>query len=281
MRCPSNHASEVRTVRTAACLIAIAVVGIGSTAHAQFGAEQVIDAGPGAIADLHAADLDGDGKVDLIVCRESGLPSWPALSWYRNLGGGAFGPAQAFPQQPTSATETVTMDVGNDGDLDVFAAVADLITPFGTYYRIDLYVNQGGGTFAAPITVQPTGGRVTHMEVADLEPDGDLDLIMGRGVTIFAMLFQNGLFSNQPVDITQQASGLREFRFHDLDGDSDGDVVMASLSLGQVLWFDNPGSPGLFGGPHVIDGALTGAVSVEVADLDNDGRSDVLAAGVL
>src|SRR6185503_10099298 len=128
-----------------------------STAHAQFGQEQVIDAIFGPPADVHAADLDADGKSDLVVCRTSGSA---ALVWYRNLGGGLFGGVQAFPQQPMTALQALTFDFGSDGDLDVLAIVADLASPLGPPWRIVLYDNQGGGIFLPPTTLQ--GATVVH-----------------------------------------------------------------------------------------------------------------------
>jgi hypothetical protein len=265
-----------KSVHFFACSAIVAWVASTSSARAQFAPEHVIDSAPGEVAGVHAADLDGDGDLDVIACRTGGT----TLAWYQNLGGGQFGPATPFPAQPLGATEAITIDVGADGDMDVFAAVVALVTPFGNYYRVDLYVNQGGGNFATPTIIQPMGGPITHMEVGDFEGDGDLDLFVARGVTVSVTLFQSGLFGS-PIDITQSASGLRDFRVPDVDGDGYADLVYASLGLGQILWFRNPGSATLFGGPFVIDGSLPGASGVDAAQIDNDGLIDVVGAGWL
>ena len=56
----------------------------------------------------------------------------------------------------------------------------------------------------------------------------------------------------------------------DLDGDQDADIVM-----GGVVWFENPGSDGGKWQRHRIDNQK--AHDIELADLDSDGRMDVVA----
>jgi hypothetical protein len=259
-----------------ACSLVVSVAALAGAARAQFGPEQVIDTAPGEIRDVHAADLDGDGDLDLLVCRTSGT----MLAWYPNLGGGAFGPAQPFAVQPLGAVEAVTVDVGGDGDLDVLAVVIAIFTPFGNYYRVDLFENQGGGTFGPPTTIVPQNSSDWHLGVGDFEGDGDLDLFVVHGVTVTVSLLQAGQLG-APFDITQTAFGLHDFRVSDVDGDGDADVVDASLGLGQILWYENLGSAGPFGGPHVIDGTFPAPFDVDAADLDNDGRVDVVGVGWL
>src|SRR5690606_19640412 len=69
----------------------------------------------------------------------------------------------------------------------------------------------------------------------------------------------------------------------DMDGDGDMDVVMASGGMAegggaQIAWYENNGSPG--DKPwrkHTIREAFADAFEAVAADLDGDGRMEVLA----
>jgi hypothetical protein len=270
----SRLALEPRSVRLAAWTAVVTLVAGASSARAQFGQEQLIDATFGAPADVHAADLDADGKLDLVVCRPA---SSAALVWYRNLGGGFFGGVQAFPQQPMGASQALTFDYGSDGDLDVVATIVDVASPLGPPWRIVLYQNLGGGSFAPPVALQ--GATIAHMEIGDLEADGDLDVFAARGVAIQVSIFQSAFFTVPPIEYSHSAGGITFFRLPDVDLDGRSDVISAATAAGQVAWFKNLGLTTPFSGPHVIDGAFPGVSSVESADVDGDGMRDIVAAG--
>jgi len=64
----------------------------------------------------------------------------------------------------------------------------------------------------------------------------------------------------------------------DLDGDGDLDVVATGWSPdGRIAWFENPGDPTHKWAMHMIKDHWSNAVTVVLADLDNDGRLDIVA----
>jgi hypothetical protein len=64
----------------------------------------------------------------------------------------------------------------------------------------------------------------------------------------------------------------------DLDGDGDQDVVATAWSpAGQLQWFENTGDPQSDWKPHVIKPNWPNAVTVILADIDADGRLDIVA----
>jgi FG-GAP-like repeat len=65
----------------------------------------------------------------------------------------------------------------------------------------------------------------------------------------------------------------------DIDGDNDMDIVATSFSAGKVVWYDNNPSTQKWDLSYTINDILPGASGVQIADIDNDGDLDVVAAG--
>lgn len=66
----------------------------------------------------------------------------------------------------------------------------------------------------------------------------------------------------------------------DIDHDGDPDVMVTTRDADQVLLYENSGAGDVPTFTHrVVDGNLSGAVSVTTGDVDGDGKLDILAAG--
>jgi len=62
-----------------------------------------------------------------------------------------------------------------------------------------------------------------------------------------------------------------------MNGDGHPDVVIVKNLTGDVLWFENPGTPDGKWEKHLLDGDIAEARTIRVADLDGNGRPDILA----
>jgi len=87
-----------------------------------------------------AADLDGDGKNDLI----SASSTDNTVAWYRNLGNGGWSAKLDITYSLNGARIVTTGDVDGDGDIDAIAA---------SYYdnTIRWFENDGTGVFTAHV----------------------------------------------------------------------------------------------------------------------------------
>ena len=117
-------------------------------------------------------DMDNDGALDLLVGIAPEKPATTALSarLYRNNGDGTFADVTraAGLERPLGAVRQVLFGEFNNDLYPDLLLVRDGQPPL-------LCLNLGEGKFAAPAEV---GGAAMRADVADLDLDGDLDLVL-------------------------------------------------------------------------------------------------------
>jgi hypothetical protein len=258
-------------------ILAVCVLAVASVeSDAQFGGELPIAIG-GSVEGLASGDFDGDGDLDVIVARRN---AQPALAWYANLGGGAFGPAQAVPpEQPHSAHTTLTLDYDGDLDVDIISDLDFYVPEVGPNHKIVLLENTGNGSFVSQELAQYGGASLSAMELGDLEGDGDEDLFFGVWTTDTLSVVKNTAqgFPWHPLPISTTANGTREILPADVDGDGDADLLVSSSNLEEFYWHENLDGTEAFGPKQILDGDAPGARAMDPADLDDDGDLDLLA----
>jgi len=71
-------------------------------------------------------------------------------------------------------------------------------------------------------------------------------------------------------------------RTTDIDHDGDIDAVAVDHRNGNLFYYENPGRGPAKAGPwprHLVDDKVVGAHAVAIADIDRDGRIDIVASG--
>ena len=193
------------------------------------------------------ADLDGDGREDLIVASAGYAlaPDDPLLRprVYMNREGSFVEPSGALPAGITlSASVALAFDAEGDGDNDLFfgSRVAPGEYPLGgTSYLLH---NDGTGRF--PRLTALDLGMVTDALMYDVDGDGDDDLVIGRHfATVAALLNEGGAFSADRV-LDLSPTGLwNTLHVTDLDGDGRAEIVAGNL--GSNNQFSVVGDSGL------------------------------------
>lgn len=236
-----------------------------------FGAPQSID--ERSVRALHPSDLDGDGDTDALALLAS------KIVWYENDGTGAFASYQLVATGTDGIQTFTTADLDGDGDSDVLSASRYYPGSYPyTGTRVVWYENDGLGSFANPqtITSQPTDVR--KLTAADLDQDGDLDLVTGASFFDASVSWYKndgtGNFGPQLV-ISTQVEGVRLLSTADFDQDGDPDVLVSSSA--GLAWFRNDGT-GSFGPRRLITDEQSDIHSYFVTDLDGDQDLDIATA---
>jgi FG-GAP-like repeat len=221
------------------------------------------------------ADLNNDGVQDLITASDNAA----AITTFISNGNGSFqaGVDHAI-NTPNGSIGLATGDIDRDGK-------ADILVTNGTNILTIFYGN-GNGTFTRVNYTLPSPNVATGVVVSDFNRDGkpDIALAVQTGSSTFGVrrFFGTGTRTlGSSASVYSQSAPITGVFTGDLDGDAKSDVVAVSGQcfrgggcVTQVARLFGDGA----GNFSAIQNALDGFASLTLADLNKDGRSDILAA---
>jgi len=260
--------------RLLTALIFLCLVLPASNANGQFGPQQIISSEAIEAKSVYAADLDGDGDLDVLSA--SAMDS--TIAWYENMDGrGTFSSGKIISTNAAGAKFVYAGDLDDDGDFDVVSALSE-------DNKIAWYENNGG-VFSPEKIISTNMLNPLSIHVADMDGDGDLDVLSGSGPennfesSIVAWHENgdgNGTFSTLHTISTDAYVPFSVFSV-DLDGDTDLDVLVAAAYNNKLVWYENTDGQGVFGSEQSISDSGFPAWAFP-ADFDGDGQTDVLAS---
>jgi hypothetical protein len=197
-----------------------------------FKAQATYQTGPAPFG-LAMGDLNGDGKLDLVVA-DSGTPvQAPSLvSVLLGNGDGTFQSHQDSQIMGPTARTVATGDFNADGKLDL-AVAANLDGELG---RAVILLGNGDGTFQfSNDNVYGTGFFANGIASGDFNGDGVADVALPSLATnTLALLKSNGLGAMQYQGFYGAGVQPDAIAMADLNGDNVADVVVANFVSGTV-----------------------------------------------
>lgn len=180
------------------------------------------------------SDVDGDGLKDII-----GISS--GVFWLKNLGNNTFNNIPTYINNLSYQRGVHCLDMDNDNDNDIVVVRNIGLVLNVSYYAFYLYENMGNGTF--------TGGQSGinqsqwPFDLADIEGDGDVDIITSRlGSLIYFENLGGFNFNLTPDTIAPDINYyINAICATDINNDGNIDVAAASGST-KISWFENPGN---------------------------------------
>ena len=247
-----------------------------------FAADRTFDGGVMDATVVALGDVDGDGDLDII------LGSIEGSELLINDGTGSYSKDARFPGWITQTHAVVCGDVDGDGDLDIV---------FGNGFHMggpnQLLINDGSGGFSARTLPGGSSAVTTSLAFADLDADGDLDLLVGNcptfqqedttGANILLLNDGTGEFTVDSSFPGSSAHRALTVAFGDLNGDGTLDIFIGNADFlgngnedfrtNQILLNQGSGSfiedTSFDGGNEMTRGAALG-------DADGDGDLDIL-----
>ena len=243
-------------------------VSYSSFVIAQFGAQRIITTEADGSRIICAADVDGDGNIDMLSANNFGNN----LTWYKNLDGlGNFGPQNIIA--PLDTIHVSTADIDGDGDMDVLAVshLNDLVV---WYENLD-----GLGNFSSQKVISNITDGAYVVIAADIDGDGDMDVISGSdnsGIAWYENTDGNGNFGLARI-INSAAPIARSITAADIDGDEDLDIVGSNSGpYVKLSWYENLDGMGNFSPPEVVDTSNFAMYPIYTIDIDGDNDMDIL-----
>jgi hypothetical protein len=267
-----NGSPDLAIIESGSSTVSILLNGGDGTFAA--GKTKLLSGSPRA---AQGADFDGDGDIDLVVTNMA------AFNLKVLLGDGRGDFVEGVPIPVGDNTHSLTVaDFDGDGRADVAVAHRNdqFVTGIVSWFR-----SRGDGTFEAPrdTSLQDTGDVPRWIASGDLDGDGRLDMaVLGNdGGFLFLRSGGDGSFDLRKVGETS-TEGLGIFGgfilAQDLDGDGLLDLAAPWERRGEEgLRILRGSGGGAFDPPEDI--YLGGMISAAgIADLDRDGRADLIAA---
>ncbi|MGA3041686.1 MAG: choice-of-anchor tandem repeat GloVer-containing protein [Bryobacteraceae bacterium] len=231
--------------------------------------------GPGWIDSIVVADINGDGKNDLMVSSYLASAVWVMLG--NGEGGFTAGSSFATDGYPNNL---VVADFNGDKKLDFATSNRN-----GQWVTVGL--GNGDGTFRSSQSYGYSfGNAINGIATADLNNDGNLDIVEaggGTGVGLTVMLGSSHGVFGAPTSVTLGCGNVaNSVALGDVNRDGNVDAVATTTNGGcqnnEVAVLEGLGT-GNFNAPvYYSTGSTEQSTSIQLADFRGDGRLDIVVS---
>jgi Bacterial Ig-like domain (group 3)/FG-GAP-like repeat len=239
----------------------------------------------GLLSWIAVADVNGDGKPDLLVSNQDGGSNGQgSVGVLLNKGNGTFQPVQTYSSGGLQTGFVVVADVNADGKPDLLVSNSSVCN--NCQGNVGVLLGNGDGTFQSVVTYGPVVAA-NVLAVADLRNNGKLDLVVNGGGAfdggLLSVLLGNGDGTFQPAVIYSAGGGYNGPPLViDLNGDHKLDLATPnaqgcpdtheSACVGVLLG----NGDGTF--QPAVEYAVGGAALIAAGDVNGDGIFDLVTS---
>jgi hypothetical protein len=231
------------------------------------------------------ADVNGDGFTDIYIGGAGGQPGqlyWQTSSGFIKKYLKAFESDKDFED-----VAVLFFDADKDGDKDLFVGAGGNVQPPGSKLLLHrLYLNDGSGNFTLSENAFPANSANIAVAAADdVDADGDMDIFTGSrslpqnyGVPPASNLYINDGRGKFTLTDSIKAGMITGAAFTDITGDEKKELVIAGEWMPPQFFSVDKGK--LQQLSTNLSGLKGWWQSMTVADLNNDGKNDLVLGNI-
>lgn len=259
----------------------------GGTLNASSFAARVDFNLPNFGAAVAVADLDGDGKPEMIGASTVSIPNTTTVSIFRNTStmGSITATSFAAPINVTGlfpAFDFVVADLDSDGKLDIICS-----NPNADMFTVLKNTSSPGAISFSPKVEFSTGVEPRAIAICDLDKDAKPDIIIKSSglstVSVYRNVTSTGIInasSFAPVVDFPVSSGGYGIAVADLDADNKQDIVVTNQTAQVISVLKNTTSVGVINSssfaPKIDLATIVQPYAVHIADVDGDNKPEII-----
>lgn len=228
----------------------------------------IIDSNIDEPYEIQAKDIDNDGKKDIIVS------FWTNdnISWYKNLGNSSFSSKNLITDNIKNPKSFFVEDINNDGNYDIISSASAANNETTYLYKLSVFENENDGNNFYETIVNYWYGFPRDIKVADINNDGNNDIIIASDDLIWYENYGNSNFSSYKLISTNNIyDDFIDLEVFDLNSDGNKDIIALKYNGIEVFLNQNNETftSSFFSYPN-----LKG--NIKLSDIDGDNLKDIV-----
>jgi len=245
---------------------------------------------PQPVQDITLADIDGDGKLDIVAANSGAVLSFVSVLRNTTAGVGTFSAASFAASVDLAANAgaqgVTAADMDMDGKTDLLVACSSNV--LNTFRNIGTAGSLTTGSFAPKDNITP-GTAPVKVLAGDIDGDTKPDMVVINSGSGNVSVFRNTMTAPGPIvtasfaAIVNLTAGTNPVAgaLADIDGDGKQEICIANSGSNTIAVFRNTSVSGTITSgtlsPRVDFAVGTTPRGIAVADFNGDGKPDLVS----